>query len=353
VKYEPSEERDVLESIGKNTPVFEKEGRVIFLEGVKMKMKNKSKIILTIFIISLFILTACSNKTAAPSTDSKEAKNFEEFPLTIEDQMGRKVTIEKQPERIVSLAPSNTEILFNLELGDKIVGVTDFCDYPEEAKTKEKIGGFSEPNIEKIISLQPDIVFATNMHQKPVEELEKLGIPAVVLDPKDFDDMLASVEIMGRATGQSEKAAKIVNDLKARMEDIENKTAKLTEDRRPKVYYEIWPSPITTAGPGTFVNDIIQKAGGINIAGDAKKSYPEYSVEMIVAKNPDIIIFSHHGSSNQSVEDILSRQGWENVNAIKNKKVFYIDENLVQRATPRLVDGLEEMAKIIHPELFK
>ena len=110
MKYEPSEERDVLESIGKNTPVFEKEGRVIFLEGVKMKMKNKSKIILTIFIISLFILTACSNKTAAPSTDSKEAKNFEEFPLTIEDQMGRKVTIEKQPERIVSLAPSNTEI---------------------------------------------------------------------------------------------------------------------------------------------------------------------------------------------------------------------------------------------------
>ena len=124
------------------------------------------------------------------------------------------------------------------------------------------------------------------------------------------------------------------------------------DNERPKVYYELWPSPITSVGPGTFVDSIIQLAGGENIAGDAKKAYQEYSQEMIIDKNPDIIIFSHHGSSKQSAEDILQRPGWQDIKAIKNGKVFYIEENLVQRATPRLVDGLEQLAKIIHPELF-
>ncbi len=292
-------------------------------------MKNQFKIITKTLIIILITLciVGCKNESKISESNPQNHKTNTAFPITLTDQMGREVTIEKLPERIISLAPSNTEILFTLGLEDRIVGVTDFCDYPEAAKSKEKIGGFSEPNIEKIISLQPDLILATSMHQKPVEELEKLNVPSVVLDPKD--------------------------DLKARVKDVDDKVIKLTEDERPKVYYEIWPSPITTAGPGTFVNDIIQRAGGENIAKDAKKAYPQYSQEMIVAKNPDIIIFSHHGSSNQSAEDILNRQGWESIEAIKNNKVFYVEENLVQRATPRLVDGLEQLAMMMHPELFK
>ncbi len=320
-----------------------------------MKMKNRFKIINIFLVIVLIILiiTGCKNSPQATEPDDLENTEDGSFSVTLTDQIGREVAIEKLPERIVSLAPSNTEILYALGLEEKIVGVTDYCDYPEAAKNKEKIGGFSEPNIEKIVSVKPDLVVATNMHQKSVEELEKLNIPSVVLDPKDFDEMFASIEIIGKATGQQDEALTLIKNLKARMENVEDVVAKVKLDKRPKVYYEIWPSPITTSGPGTFVDDIIQRAGGENIAKDAQKAYPQYSQEMIIDKNPDFIIFSHHGSSNQSIEDVITRQGWENINAIKNKKVFYLDENLVQRATPRLVDGLEKFVEILYPELFK
>ncbi|HHV18956.1 MAG TPA: cobalamin-binding protein [Thermoanaerobacterales bacterium] len=318
-------------------------------------MKNRFKIINIFLVIVLIILiiTGCKNSPQATEPDDLENTEDGSFSVTLTDQIGREVAIEKLPERIVSLAPSNTEILYALGLEEKIVGVTDYCDYPEAAKNKEKIGGFSEPNIEKIVSVKPDLVVATNMHQKSVEELEKLNIPSVVLDPKDFDEMFASIEIIGKATGQQDEALTLIKNLKARMENVEDVVAKVKLDKRPKVYYEIWPSPITTSGPGTFVDDIIQRAGGENIAKDAQKAYPQYSQEMIIDKNPDFIIFSHHGSSNQSIEDVITRQGWENINAIKNKKVFYLDENLVQRATPRLVDGLEKFVEILYPELFK
>lgn len=316
-------------------------------------MNNRIKIIyliLAVLFITTFI-TGCNKEHEI--TESNIGKNASDssYPLTLTDQMGREVTIEALPERIVSLAPSNTEILFALGLEDKIVGVTDYCDYPEAATTKDKIGGYSEPNIEKIISLKPDLILATDIHEKPVEELKKLGVPSVVIEPEDFDEVLASIEIIGKATGQHNKAMALVNDLNARVKKVEEMVTKIPTDQRPKVLYELWHTPITTAGPGTFVDDIIQRAGGENIAKDANKEYPQYSQEMIIAKNPDIIIFSHHGTTGDSIEDILQRPGWNSINAVKNNRVFYVDENLVQRATPRLVDGLEQFVKIIHPEL--
>ena len=237
-----------------------------------MKMKNRFKIINIFLVIVLIILiiTGCKNSPQATEPDDLENTEDGSFSVTLTDQIGREVAIEKLPERIVSLAPSNTEILYALGLEEKIVGVTDYCDYPEAAKNKEKIGGFSEPNIEKIVSVKPDLVVATNMHQKSVEELEKLNIPSVVLDPKDFDEMFASIEIIGKATGQQDEALTLIKNLKARMENVEDVVAKVKLDKRPKVYYEIWPSPITTSGPGTFVDDIIQRAGGENIAKDAQ-----------------------------------------------------------------------------------
>lgn len=322
----------------------------------------KSLPLFLILLIVIGIFTGCNpskdNQGKTPENpaalqDSVLHQESVTFPLKVKDQMNREVTVEKEPKRIVSLAPSNTEILFALGLGGKVVGVTNYCDYPEEAKSKEKIGGFSDPNLEKIISLKPDLVLATDMHQKPVEQLEKLNIPVVILAPKNIPDMLKSIEIIGRISGKEAESLRLVETLKNRIKTVENKTAGIPQDKRPKIYYEVWPEPFTTAGPGTFVNDIIEKAGGENISGDAEKAYPQYSQEMIISKNPDIIIFSHHGSSKQTIEDILKRPGWENINAVKNNKVFYVDENIVQRATPRLVDGLEQFAKIIHPELFK
>lgn len=306
--------------------------------------KRYFKFISLLFLIILLLMTnvGCGFKA------NSQGKLNDQSLLIVTDQMDRKITLSKLPERIISLAPSNTEIAFAIGLEDKLVGVTDYCDYPEEAKGKEKVGGFAEPNMEKILSLKPDLVLVTNMHQKAVEQLAKLGIPSVVLDPQDLDSMLESIEIIGKASGHEKESSKLVESLKSRIKAVEEKVP--DTDRQLKIYYEVWPSPLTTAGPGTFVDDIITRAGGQNIASDAKKAYPQYSQETIVSKNPDIIIFSHHGSSNQSIDDILTRRGWENIQAIKNKKVYYVDENIVQRATPRLVDGLEEFVKIIHGE---
>ena len=319
-------------------------------------MKSHIKLInLLIYMCVILLVIGCGKQTEKPNLTIPKNTVDNVFPMTLTDQMGREVVIEKIPERIVSLAPNNTEILFALNLEDKIVGVTTFCDYPLGVENKEKIGDYEEPNIEKILSLNPDLVFANDIHQKSIEELEKLNIVSVVLDSKNINEVFDSIELAGKATGQDDEALALTNDLKERMKKIEDKTANLKADERPKVYYELWPSPIMTCGPGTFVNDIILKAGGQNIAFDAKLAYPQYSQEVILAKNPDIIIFSHHGSGSYNItgDEILSRQGWSNVNAVKNKKVYYIDENIVQRATPRLIDGLEQFFKIIHPEFFE
>jgi len=318
-------------------------------------MRSKIKIIYLILILGLItiVVAGCSKTPEITESENKGNNSENYFPMTLTDQIGREVTIEEQPERIISLSPSNTEILFALGLDDKIVGVTDYCDYPEAVADKEKIGGYSDPNIEKIVSLQPDLLIANEVHLKYIEELEKFGIPSVVIEPKDFDEVFDGIEIVGKAAGRHKEATSLVEDLTARVKKVEEMVGEIPSDRRPKVLYELWHTPITTAGPGTYVDDIIHRAGGENIAKDAGKEYPQYSQEMIIAKNPDIIIFSYHGTpGGETEESIMKRPGWDSINAVKNKKVFYVDENLVQRATPRLVDGLEQFVKIIHPELF-
>ncbi|MCG0276383.1 MAG: cobalamin-binding protein [Thermosediminibacteraceae bacterium] len=313
----------------------------------KFKFYKIVAIILTMAIAAT--LTSCKSNI---KTDTNAGYN-NTYPITVKDQMGREVTIEKEPERIVSLAPSNTEILFALGLGDRVVGVTDYCDYPEEAKKKEKIGGFADPNMEKIISLKPDLVLATSMHEQPVRKLEELEIPVIVLEPQNLEEVFESLELIGKVTNKVQQAQDLVASLQSRIRAIEEKVSSIPADKKPKVFYELWPSPITTAGPGTFVHDLIERAGGINVASDAAKPYPEYSQEMVIEKNPDIIIFSHHGGGDQTKDDIIKRPGWESITAIKEGKVFYVDEDLIQLPTPRLVDGLEQFAKIIHPEIFK
>lgn len=311
--------------------------------------------ILSLFLIMTLLLTSCKNKESDESLSDidEQRKTSDIFPIEIEDQMGRKNIIKKIPERIISLSPSNTEILYVLGLEDKLVGVTDYCDYPETAKSKEKVGGYDKPNIEKIISLEPDLVLATSAHQKPVEQMEKFDIPSIVIEPDNIDEMLESVMLIGKATGSAEYSKKIVLKLKQRLKRVDEKVANISDEERPKVYYELWHTPIMTVGPGTFVNDIINRAGGENIASDANKDYPQYSQEEILAKDPDIIIFSYHGKSQQSKDDILERPGWENINAIKNNNVYCVDEDILLRPTPRLIDGLERIAEVIHPEIFK
>jgi iron complex transport system substrate-binding protein len=284
--------------------------------------------------------------------NDNDKEQSQEFPKTIVDDMGREVVINKQPQRIVSLAPSNTEILFALELTDQIVGVTEYCNYPEEALTKTKVGSFSEPNIEKIVELEPDLVFATSMHKKTVEQLEKLDISVFVVNPSNISEIINSIKKVGDATGRSEAAGQLTADMQSRIEAVKEKTEKLKEEDKPLVYYELWDDPVMSAGPGSFVDSLITLAGGINLAGDAEGKYPKLSEEVVIERNPDIIIHQYDHGSNK-IENIADRPGWQNITAIKQGKIYGIDPDIVNRPGPRIVDALEKFFEYIHPELAK
>lgn len=273
------------------------------------------------------------------------------FPITVKDDVGRRVTIPKEPQRIISTAPAVTEILFALGLGEKVVGVSTFCNYPEEAKTKEKIGTFQSPNIEKILSLKPDLVVATGgVQRQTVEKLEQLGIPVFVSYPGTLEDVIKSIYTIGRICGAEKNAKDLAFDLKLRVAKVTSKVAKAKS--KPKVFFELWHEPLMSAGPGSFIDDLIKKAGGINIAGSAKSAYPIFSLEQLVKEDPDIIIGAESSMGGNPLE-ISKRPGWNNLKAVKNQKVYTINDDIVFRSGPRLVLALEIIAKYLHPELFK
>ncbi|MCG0278280.1 MAG: cobalamin-binding protein [Thermanaeromonas sp.] len=307
-----------------------------------------------VFIAALALGIFLSSCTTRKAPQVKEpGPEGSGYPLTVTDGMGREVTLKARPERLVSLSPGNTEILFALGLGGKVVGVDDYSDYPPEAVDIPKIGGFSNPNVEKIVALKPDLVLATNMHEEAVRRLEEIGIPVAVVSPKTVEGILDSIEWIGKLTGASEDASRLVADLRERLEKVKAVVEKIPLDKRPWVYYEVYSDPLMTAGPQTFIGQLIELAGGRNIAYDAQTDYPEFSAETVIERNPDVIIFPQwHGSESLTVERLKSRSGWQEIKAVKNNRVFGVDANIVSRPGPRVVDALELLAEIIHPELF-
>jgi len=275
--------------------------------------------------------------------------------VSVVDDAGRTVEVVRNPQRLVSLAPSNTEILFALGLGDKVVGVTDFCDYPEEAKAIEKVGGM-EHNLEKIVALDPDLVLAIGGSTAQVEkatEMEKLGLTVLVLEPGDIEGIMANVELVGKATGAEKEASELVAEMRKHFDDITTKAK--GAGSRPKVFFEpdaTDPSKPYTPGPGSFIDALISLAGGSNVGAGAKMQWAQLSTEEIIAQDPEVIVL---GDANYgvTVEMVKERPGWEVITAVKNGAIYPIDDILISRPGPRIIDGLEALARIIHPELFE
>ena len=267
---------------------------------------------------------------------------------------GQPVTVKPVPQRIISLAPSHTETLFALGLGDKVVGVTDFCDYPAEALGKEKVGGFADPNLEKIISLKPDLVIANNLHEQIAAELGRVGIAVVVSNPRNVAEILDSIKVIGQATGTEAAAEALIKNINQDVSAVTEKVKALDPSSKPVVYYEVWHEPLMTVGPGTVMDDLINLAGGINIGADADKEYPEYSEEVLIQKNPQVMIHSYaHGTAEaDNSATIRTRRGWENLACIRNSRIYLVDPNLATRPGPRIAEGLWLFARAIHPELF-
>jgi len=274
-------------------------------------------------------------------------------PLILTDSRGQEVEVPRDVERIVSLAPSNTEILFALGLGDRVVGVTQFCDYPQEAQAIEKVGGFMDLNVEKIVSLAPDLVLAIEGVPEAVAKLEEVGIAVLVLQPTDLESIYHTIELVGQGAGAEEGARELIASMRQRVEAITAKVEGVKE--RPRVFYELDatdPAKPYTAGPDTWHDQFIGLAGGTNIAGEVDMQWVQFSTEEIISQDPDIIFL---GDANFGVtpEDVAQRPGWEAIKAVRSGAVYPIDDNLISRPGPRVVEGLETLARTIHPELFE
>ncbi len=290
-----------------------------------------------------------------PEEVKPEPEELPSFPLTIVDDLGRTVTIERLPQRIVSLAPSNTEILFAVGLEDRLVGTTDYCDYPEAAKAKPRVAGYLTPDREKVISLEPDLVIAESIHEKMVlPALEKLGLTVIVMSAESIDTVLKDIALIGQINGKSRAASQLINNLTNRIEAVTAKTKDLPAEKRPRVLYVCWHDPIWTMGRKTFIADLIWKAGGVNIFADDFEKSRVVSLEAVVARNPQVIIVSGMGTSGNLIyNSIMKETRLAGIDAIVNNQVYRIsDANLIERPGPRIVDGLEEVAKFIHPEIF-
>ena len=280
--------------------------------------------------------------------------------LTLVDDRGYVLNLTTYPNRIVSLAPSNTEILFAVGAGDKVVGVTDYCNYPYnfsawiEAGNFSSVGDYWAPNIEAIVSLKPDLVLAAFAQEEVVNTLRGMGYKVLVLDPDNIDDILKDIVLVGRATDRNIEAAILVNNLRRRIDAVVSKVADAAST--PKVYYEVWYDPLWSVGSESWEPEVIEKAGGINIFTDQSLEYFETSSEVVIERSPDIVIFPlGHGGGPRfwgSFDEVKERPGWNAISAVQHDRLYTIDADIISRPGPRIVDALETLAEIIHPELF-
>lgn len=265
------------------------------------------------------------------------------------DEIGRRVKIPHSMKRIVSLAPSITEILFDLGLNEEIAGVTDFCDFPEAALNKPKIGGFVNPSIEKIVSLKPDLIIATRdgNRRETIHIIEDLGLSVYVINPKGFDGVMKTIKNIGEVVGRGDESRRMIRHMMIKKEHIITLTRSLP---KPRVFFQVGEAPMITVGRETLANDLIRLAGGRSISENERMNYPLYSIETVISKAPEIIIISSMESKRNYLNLVKMWQNWKSIPAVKRKAIYVVDSNLVDRPSPRIVEGLEVIVRIIHPE---
>jgi iron complex transport system substrate-binding protein len=293
--------------------------------------------------------------TASKAPTSSAAAKKTHYPLKVKDATGKEFTFEKAPINIVSVSPAETETLFAIGLSNSIVGVSDSDDYPEEAKSKPKMGGIIKPNQEAMIAANADVIFTgVSMKKETVDKLREMKLNVFKVEPKTVDDILADIALFGQITDHQAEADKVINKMKEDRQKVTDAVKGLTADKKKKVYIEF--SPGWTVGSGEFMDELISIAGGINVAGDVP-GWQEISEEKIIQQNPAVILFAKgfvDDTSKKPLDEIIrGRSGWDKIEAVQKNQVIGIDQNLLSRPGPRLTDGLLEMAKGIYPELVK
>lgn len=267
--------------------------------------------------------------------------------IEILDDLDRTVSLPSPAQRIVSLAPSITETLFAIGAGNQVVGVTDYCNHPEEATSKSRVGGITNPNIETIVSLRPGLIILS-MEGNVREDFDKLlsfGIPVFVTNPRTLQGIHKSIEDLGILTGKTEEAAQLVHSMKAREESV----IRAVPQRKKKTLLIVSLQPLIVVGGGTYLSELIRLAGGMNLASSASSTYPMYSRETVVAEDPDVLIIMSDILSDQSMLLTLFPE-WKMLTAVQSNQIYRVDADIVTRPGPRAVDGLESLYKIFHKE---
>ncbi len=313
--------------------------------------------VLLLLIISILLVGCASKQPATPTTAPTAVATETNAPMMLVDGLGRTVQLDQVAQRIISIGPSNTEILYAIGAGSQVVGRDEFSDYPEEAKQVKSIGGgYGSLDMETIVALKPDLVLASQLiPAEQVQSMEKLGLKVYLLaNPVEIEGLFDNLKLVGKITGKDAQAQSLVDQLAVRVAAVDEKI--IQAESRPSVFYQVDstdPSAPWTAGVGSFIDALITRAGGTNLGAKMDVAYGQMSLENLLVENPQVIIVGDFTWGGVTAEDVLARDTWSNMDAIKQGKVYIFDDNLVSRPGPRLIDGLESMAKLLHPELFQ
>ncbi len=302
-----------------------------------------------LILVTALVVASCARQQGSPPP---AATTGTAFPLTITDDDGVSVTLPAPPQRIVTFAPSVTEIVFALGLGGRVVGVAGkFDDYPPAAKRIQEVGGAGDfgvdPNIEKVVSLQPDLFLTISGGEQWKARLRDLSVPVFTIDSTDLGDVFHDIETVGRLTGTDAPAAALVAKMQAEARAVQ---LRIAGDPAVPCFFEVYYPPLMTVGPDTFIGDLLRRAGCRSVSSGARSDYPQWSVEDLVKENPRVYLVS--SESGASAQAIAARPGFDAVSAVGSGRVVPIEADLVNRPGPRVVDGLHALAEALHPEAF-
>tara|TARA_R110002073_G_scaffold60209_22_gene151300 strand:- start:4088 stop:5035 length:948 start_codon:yes stop_codon:yes gene_type:complete len=300
------------------------------------------------FILSLLVaVLGCHDHSPQTPTPPTAAS------VVVVDRLDRELRFEAIPRRIVSLSPSTTELLFAIGAGAQVVGATKHCNYPDAAAEVPRVGAGTLESIsrETILSLQPDLVLCKwDTHQPLVDPLTRLGISVIAIGPENLQALFQEARLLGKVLGRESEADALVDSMTMRLDHLTSLVEQIAPRERRSVFYEVWDDPLMTAGPNSFIGELLTLGGMQNIFADTSVRYPKVSSEVVVHRNPEVILAPSTHADQVSVQQLLSRQGWSEITAIREQQVYLIDGDQVSRCGPRLIDALEQMITAVYPD---
>ena len=317
-------------------------------------MKSRS-LLLILLALSVSLAVACGDTAPAPptaeATTAASASASSTFPVTVNDQEGKPLTLAKQPKAIISFSPGVTEILFAIGAGPQVIAADQFSDYPAEAKALKQRVKYTSPDVESALALNPDLVIMSRAQRTSVERFRSAGLPVFYTpEPDSLEAIVENVRMWGRLTGHAAEADRVAGDMRARIEAVKVKVAPITEG--PRAFYELSDS-LVSAGDKTFIGSILTLLKAKNVATGAATDYPQLTAEAVISRDPQVIFLADATSAGQSLETLRKRPGWASISAVKEGKVYPVDPNIGNRPGPRIVQALEDIGRLLYPERFR